>query len=276
MKFRKIFIWLLLLTYVLTTLLLHKRGNDFAGSFVIAYGPASYREGVWILSIIVASVITPFLIRKLWIDRVRVRYLLALLPVAAIIDRTMISVPLERIHYVQYGILTWLCYLALGEAFPAALMAFLIGYIDEAHQFWVLYAADPIQYFDWNDISLNLLGVLGTLFLFLPLQPLWRPDIKRLCKTLAAWSLLVAALLLFYRPDRYLFRNDPYKGSQSFWIASTDRSYHVMNAAQGMLFLGCIWIIVGSFYSAPGLARRSSEVSSEDSEPDFSHISSDV
>ena len=236
-------IWIVLIGYVLCTLLLHKRGNDFAGSFVIAYGPRRYREGIQVLTILATSVVLPFLIRNLWRERDRVKYLLALLPVALIIDRTMISVPFERIHYLQYGFLTWLCYLAIGQPFAAALMAFLIGYVDEAHQFWVLYAGDPIQYFDWNDISLNLLGALGALYFFLPLTPIRKPSIIPLLTTIAAWVFAVLLLIALYKPDRYLFRDDPYKGKQSFWIAETDRSYHVMNAAQGMIFLGTIWII---------------------------------
>src|SRR5215475_15510292 len=89
----------LLIVYVLSTLLLHKRGNDFAGSFVVTYGGARYSEGIRVLSIIVTAIIVPFLIRNLWQDRVRLNYLAALLPLALIIDQTMISVPLERIHY---------------------------------------------------------------------------------------------------------------------------------------------------------------------------------
>src|SRR5262249_49244040 len=135
--------WALLILYVLTTILLHKRGNDFAGSFVIAYGGARYREGVRIISIIAATLIVPFLIRNLWKDQSRLKYLIAFVPVALLIDQTMMSVPLERIHYVQYGFLAWLCFSAIGQPFAAALMACLIGYVDEAHQFWVLYAGDP-------------------------------------------------------------------------------------------------------------------------------------
>src|SRR5215467_10497736 len=159
---------ILLVVYVLSTLLLHKRGNDFAGSFVIAYGGARYREGVRVLSIAVTAIVLPFIIRNLWQDRVRLKYLAALMPLVFVIDQTMISVPLERIHYVQYGALTWLCYRAIGPPFAGALLAFLIGYVDEAHQFWVLYAVDPIQYFDWNDISLNLLGILARFSCFCP------------------------------------------------------------------------------------------------------------
>jgi len=241
--------WIMLAAYVLSTLLLHKRGNDFAGSFVIAYGPARYREGIRILSIVAASIILPFVIRNLWRNRTRRKFLLALIPLILVIDQTMISVPLERIHYVQYGILTWLCYRATGRRLPAAMMAFLIGYVDEAHQFWVLYAGDPIQYFDWNDIALNLLGVIGTLGLFLPEPSFRRPDFRRLAAIMAAWILAVVLMGFFYKPDSYLFRNDPYKGSGKFWIAETDRSYHVMNANQGMIFLGVVWILTVACYA---------------------------
>jgi hypothetical protein len=42
------------------------------------------------------------------------------------------------------------------------------------------------------------------------------------------------------QPDSFLFRNDPYKGSDSFWITTNVRSFYVMNCAQGMIFLGVI------------------------------------
>src|SRR5262249_10701332 len=204
---------LLLIGYVLGTLLLHKRGNDFAGSLVVAFGPARYRAGVRSLSIAAAAIILPLVVRSVWKDPKRLRHFLLLLPVVLIIDQTMMSVPLERIHYVQYGFLTWLCYKAVGRPFPAALLAFLIGYVDEANQFWVLYSGDPIQYFDWNDIALNLVGVLAALILFLPRQPLRRFDGKRVLAAIATWVAAVLLLVSFYKPDRYLFRDDPYKGS---------------------------------------------------------------
>ena len=56
--------WILLIGYVLVTMLLHKRGNEFAGSLVIAYGAAAYRAGVEVLTIVVAAIILPLTFRS--------------------------------------------------------------------------------------------------------------------------------------------------------------------------------------------------------------------
>jgi hypothetical protein len=242
--------WAFLIGYVLTTILLHRKGNELAGHFLIIYGPARYRFGVNVLTAIGAVTALVLIIRALRQNPSRWKPLIALLPVALVIDRTMLTVPVERIHYPQYGLLTWICFQAIGEPFPAALMSFLIGFVDEAHQYLVLYAGDPVIYFDWNDIALNLLGVLTVLFLILPARPRRRTARRWIAAAVASWALAAYLLVSFFRPDRYLVRDDPYKGSRSFWIVEQSKTYHVMNALQGLIFLGTLLIVTGGYYSA--------------------------
>ncbi len=248
-RVRRFFAWLLLTAYVLATVVLHRKVNVFIGSFATSYGLETYTKGVKWLSYAAGLIVLAFTVRNLLKDRTRVRQLALLIPIALIIDMTMISRPIERIHYLQYGILTWLCYNAIPTPFTAAMVAFLIGYVDEAHQFWVLYADDPSQYFDWNDVALNLLGVLAVLFIFLPRQPTRAISKRRVVAALALWVMAAGLLVWYFDADRYLFRNDPYLGSKSFWILSyVGYRYHIMDAFQGIVFCGVVLIPIVSSY----------------------------
>ncbi len=74
-------------------------------------------------------------------------------------------VNVEMIHFVQYGILAVLLYPLLLNYESTLLIATLMGAADEAYQYWVL-APFNTEYYDFNDIIINLLGAtLGLILL---------------------------------------------------------------------------------------------------------------
>jgi hypothetical protein len=175
-------------------------------------------------------------------------------------------VPIERIHYVQYGIIAWLGYKAIGRPLPAAMMAFVVAVLDEAYQYWVLYAGDRIVYFDWNDIVLNMIGVLIVLLFFLPAEErTGKMPAKPIVAAIIFWILTAGLLVFLLDPDRYLVRTDPYKGAGSFWITSNiNTNYHVMNALEGLVFLGVILILtIGYYFQASAVSRTATGVRQE-------------
>jgi len=81
-----------------------------------------------------------------------------------------LRLPAEKIHFVQYGLLAFLCFQAirvdLGKpwAFGAALLlAFILGWIDEGIQHLL-----PNRYYEFRDVLLNgWSATLGLLFTYI-------------------------------------------------------------------------------------------------------------
>lgn len=85
------------------------------------------------------------------IIRIRNIWLMGLLAVIAIIIFKLIPLPIERIHFIEYGILGWLSYWAFGK--KALIYVVTIGIIDELIQ-----GALPNRIFDTRDILMNVIG----------------------------------------------------------------------------------------------------------------------
>jgi hypothetical protein len=248
-KYKSAAVWLFLIGYVFGTVLFHRKANELAGKLIGLTGMSPYLLSMRLLGLIGVLVVLFFIGQKLSRNPGRFKKLLILIPILFAIDLSLIVVPIERIHYVQYGFLTWVAYKAIGKTFPAAMLAFVAGIADEAYQYWVLYGDDRIVYFDWNDIVLNLIGVLVVLVFFLPVEPVRNMPKKGIFAALLFWILAVNLMVFVWNPDRYLVRNDPYKGVSSFWITSEiNTNYHVMNASEGLIFLGILLILTIGFY----------------------------
>jgi hypothetical protein len=236
--------WATIAVYTPAIVLLHKRGNEAAAKLIEAMGMTPYLLTMRLAA--VAGIVAVFVAlgKRLWSRPERFKEILIFLGIVTVLDLSLISVPIERIHYFQYGMLTWLAWKAIGRDLPAALLAFVAGALDEAHQYWVLYANDHVVYYDWNDNVLNLIGVLIVFFLFLPRDPVRRLPLRAMAITAVVWIGAVTLLVSALNPDRYLFRDDPYKGVPSFWITSgINTNYHVMNTWQGMSFVGILLIL---------------------------------
>ena len=245
-NYRPVLWWLFLVAYALGIVLLHKEVNQLAGRLQVFLGLSTYLFSMRFLGSTGILLAVFVLARNLFRNPSRLKKLLIFIPAALTLDLSLISVPVERIHYFQYGVLTWIAYRAIQKQFPAALLVFVISVLDEAYQYWVLYANDRVVYFDWNDIVLNLIGILAVLLFFLPIrEPAARASQKPIFAAILLWSLAVYLFVFMFNPDYYLFRDDPYKGATSFWITSNiHTNYHVMNTLEGLIFLGIISIVV--------------------------------
>lgn len=251
---RSILWTLLTAAYSVTVVLMHRQANLMAGRLSELWGMSLYLFGSRVVAVIGGILVLLLLIRGrgLFESRTRLLSLLVFLPVAAVFDQALISVPIERIHYPQYALLAWMAYKATGRPFSAVMIAFLVGYADETFQYFVLYASDRFVYFDWNDILLNLTAALGVLLFFLPEIPPPREfPRKKVIRGLLIWVASVGLVTTLWDPDRYLLGNQ----GDAFWVVTNiDTTYHVVKAREGLLLLGMILIVAVGYYMAP---RRS-------------------
>jgi len=236
--------WLAAIAYGLANILLHEPANDIAKRLVVVLGLQLF---LWSTRafFLAGAVLVLFLCRHLLRDSQTVRRLLIFIPFAAALDLSLVIYPSERIHYPQYAILTWMAFKAGGQALPAVLLSFIFGYLDEANQHWVLYANDPIAYFDWNDVVLNLLAALGGLVL-LPQENVRKVPTKRILAAAGAWTLGMSLLVFLLNPDPYLMRSQK---TDSFWLVSSVKThYHVLTATEGTILLGVVLIVTAGLY----------------------------
>lgn len=102
---------------------------------------AGDRNGFFILIGLYAGSI--ICVRNIW--------LMGLLAVAAVLVFKLIPLPVERVHFVEYGVLGWLSYRAFGK--KAVIYVIFIGIIDELIQ-----GVLPDRFFDLRDIFMNITG----------------------------------------------------------------------------------------------------------------------
>jgi glycopeptide antibiotics resistance protein len=79
----------------------------------------------------------------------------------------LIVFSVETIHFVQHALLAVPVF-ALTMSFGETVgWVTLMGAVDEAYQYFVLYAGNKTVYFDFNDIILNLVGTgIGVLMIY--------------------------------------------------------------------------------------------------------------
>jgi len=163
--------WLLVAGYVMLLFAMQPRLGFVVDDLKQRWGVAAF-DRVMLAAAIVAGLLFVVLALRVWRTAGTVDRLLLLAAVALyVLGVSLLEIPQERLHYVEYGVLAGLAYFACrrGTAramgvWQAALAAILIttglGYLDEALQgaLW------ERRYFDWRDVLLNgQAAVLGTI-----------------------------------------------------------------------------------------------------------------
>jgi hypothetical protein len=236
--------WLVVIAYAVANIFMHEQVNRLAEVLIQIMGLWPFFWMTRILVVLGAAVIL-FCRRDFIREPGRLKPVLVFIVIGVVLDLSLVIYASERVHYPQYALLTWLAYRATGQPVPAALLSFLVGYVDEAHQHWMIYANDPIAYFDWNDNVLNLLGAVSALVL-LPGGGTRKIPYRKVLAAGVLWTAAMSLLIFLFRPDPVLMRahTDP-----SFWLTSNIKThYHVLNALEGTLLLGFSWIVTFGYY----------------------------
>lgn len=73
-------------------------------------------------------------------------------------DRYLICIQSETIHFIQFGGTAFLLALATKNPRLAFVSAVFLGFLDELHQWRVIYWNEISQHLDWSDMCLNVCG----------------------------------------------------------------------------------------------------------------------
>jgi hypothetical protein len=165
----------------------------------------------------------------------------------------------EIIHFPQYGILAVLLYPITRRYMPTLIVGTLLGVIDEMYQFFVLFT-DRLNYLDFNDMLLNLVGVIFGLMLVFTLNPgnagskdirsIWKrvgsvifsPPYLTALAVVATGALLYSMGVFGYFNDSGalipLYRNPASNFDHNFWL-TTDFgvAWHLVTPRHGIPLL---------------------------------------
>ncbi len=243
-NYRSVLWWLAVVAYSIANVFSHERVNKMAETFIRLMGLSWFFWTTRIL-VLAGALIILFCRRNFLKDRRRLTAVLLFIIVGVALDMSLVIYASERVHYPQYALLTWIAYHAIGTPLPAAMLSFVVGYADEAHQHWIIYGNDATAYFDWNDNVLNLLGAVSPLVL-LPPGPKRKLSNRTLLAGASIWTFAMSLLVVFLNPDGPLMRDHR---SESFWLTSgVNTHYHVLNTLEGTILLGLCWIVLMRYY----------------------------
>ncbi|WP_298037272.1 VanZ family protein [uncultured Desulfuromonas sp.] len=174
---------------------------------------------------------------------------------AAVSYNALFVTNVESVHFVQYALLALPLY-ALTHSFGrTVLYVTLLGALDEAYQYFVLYGDLKTVYFDFNDVILNLAGgALGVVAIFL-LADLPRPPRlaagggrrivgAMILSAVAAVLLASCGLIRAYPgPDggsgALLLSRAP--APEHFWVELPwGKTYHVLHPLEGLALAGLL------------------------------------
>jgi hypothetical protein len=236
--------WLAAIAYGVANVIFHEQVNQIFEWLARVMGISLFLWSMR-LSALAGAIVVLGLRRKFFKEPGTLKRVLIFIPLGMALDLSLVIYASERIHYPQYAILTWVAYKATGAPLPAALFSFVVGYVDEGYQHWVLYAKESIAYFDWNDIVLNLLGVLSALVI-LPRAATRKVRYGKMVTASVLWILSMSLLVLLLNPDPVLMRAHK---DASFWLTSNIKThYHVLNTLEGTILLGIMWIITIGYF----------------------------
>lgn len=108
----------------------------------------------------------------------------------------LVTKSLEGIHFLQYAVLAFLLFPLIKNYWETIYWATILGIADEALQYWGLIR--HWNYFDFNDVVLNLLGAaLGVSILMLHNFSVRKLIFKHSKAILSAAGIMVSGFLLF-------------------------------------------------------------------------------
>lgn len=257
---RRSFTCLLVVGYLIAVSLGHKQVSNFFDWIRAEFSFRVYDSVMLDIGVILLFLFSLIILDRIRRDRNRRTTLIAwwCFTTALVVGsyEVLIVFSVETIHFLQYAIMAVPVF-ALTMSFGETVgWVTLMGALDEAYQYFVIYAGEKTVYFDFNDIILNLVGAgMGVLMIYtlsdLKSAPFdaHSPARSRLISPSAALiaSVAVVGFLLHLSGIVELYPEASASGSPlvvlsrklapaRFWLKpDVGKSFHILSAAQGIL-----------------------------------------
>jgi VanZ family protein len=228
----------------------------FGGLERDAYNRLMLFAGLVLLSVYLVPVLTSAAkSREKW---KRTGFVVATVILSVLAFRLLIIINIEIVHFVQYGIMAMLLFPLVRRFGETLIWTTMLSALDEGYQYFYL---SPLRtdYFDMNDVILNLLGAVFGLLLIqsLNLKFSLRPFRKWIISP--AWTaffflvgimgvLWILGLMDLYPPETgdpapiLLVRTPP----DGFWTEIPPAiRYHVVQPVEGVIWITGLFLFYG-------------------------------
>ena len=168
--------------YFAVCLVFHRRVNEFFDVFLQWMTYPQFNNYVFEIVVALAVITLALLVATVRYNKRGVRWLPVLgvwITLAVLAHYLLFVSNIEAVHYPQYAILAIMIYALTGRETVSVVLTTLLGAIDEANQYFILYADRSDLYMDYNDIILNLLGAVFGIAAYLIIFGEKSPDIKQ-------------------------------------------------------------------------------------------------
>ncbi len=170
---------------------------------------------------------------------------------------TILIVNIELIHFIQYAALAILFFPLTMRYTDTIFWVTFLSTLDEAYQYWFI-SPDRTNYYDFNDVIINMLGVVFGLIILRSSQKVHvlakdnkRPIFKNsIVIGLIVMVVIVSILFATNIMDVYPNDTDPQapmllvkKVETSFWsVIHPNITYHIVRPFEGLMILLMLYI----------------------------------
>ncbi|MCB0520269.1 MAG: VanZ family protein [Lewinellaceae bacterium] len=226
-----------------------------------------YNTTILVISLLGLLWYSYVLVKNLWGDRglkkLVLSYLAATVVFTILSFKLLIVINIEVVHFVQYAAVATLIFPLVKRYGETVLWATLLGAADEAWQYFYL-SPERTNYYDFNDVIINLLGSVFGLLLVRSVQPGFALPIRwRFWRSPAFFAVLaLAALVAVSMGLGWMHVRAPESGigarwslirvpEVGFWTTIHPQvTFHVVRPVEGLIVIGLLLL----FYV--GLGRQ--------------------
>lgn len=197
-------------------------------------------------------------------------YFLFNLVLAVLCYNLLFVVNVEAIHFIQYGVFALLCFPLVRNYSLTLMYATLAGVCDEIYQFYYL-APERTDYYDFNDVVINLVGAVFGLLL---IRSLGRKTFKfhwssfvRSKHFMFIVGLILLIIILF--ATGILVKNyDPQNLTAKYWLIRKPTlgfwkeerqfgfKFHVIKPWEGLAIVVALFIAYSGLYKGVDLLNK--------------------
>jgi VanZ family protein len=182
--------------------------------------------------------------------------------------KLLIVINIEVVHFVQYGAMAILLFPLVKRYGETVLWCTLLGAADEAWQYFYL-APDRTNYYDFNDVIINLIGSVYGLLLVRAVEPDFARPFRWEFWRSPAVRVLAAVLLFAFTAIQlgWLHVNAPADDPKALWslikvpqvgfwtTVHPQVTFHVVQPVEGLVLVGLLLL----FYAGLGKKLSASQ-----------------
>ena len=260
--------WVIAISYYLLVVLPHEQVGLIISKVFEPFDRSTYDLIVLVMALIIFSLFFYLLIVSVKKDfqsnkqtsALQIFYLISTCIFSVCAWYYLIIVNIELIHFIQYAGLAILLFPIVQHYSATIFWVFLAGAVDEAYQYFYL-APDRTNYYDFNDVVINLLGgVWGLLWLWSSnIFPVVKNKKNRIPIIISAVVILLSLIALFSSGTLALYPSSNGETAlyllsktppiQGFWsLVYPDVVYHVIKPVEGVILILLLFL----FYSGLG------------------------